>query len=126
MDYNVVLVSVKDKIPGNSLAILSERLKNASNDKLQSIGLLNFKSPIVGLLLGIFFGALGIDRFYKGDVTLGAVKLGLFILGLITTFIYIGIFILFIVWVWAIVDLFLVFIGIKKDNLNKINSLLIA
>lgn len=77
-------------------------------------------------MLGIFFGALGIDRFYKGDVTLGAVKLGLFILGLITTFIYIGIFILFIVWVWAIVDLFLVFTGIKKDNLNKINSLLIA
>lgn len=62
----------------------------------------------------------GIDRFYKGDITLGIAKLITFIIGMITTFIYIGFIILIGLWVWTIVDYFLVWKGIKKDNLKKI------
>ena len=33
------------------------------------------KDPTVALLLSIFFGGLGVDRFYIGDIGLGVAKL---------------------------------------------------
>lgn len=53
-------------------------------------------------------GGLGVDRFYKGDIGLGIAK--------ICTFCGFGI--------WWLVDLFLVPKGIKVDNLNKLNMML--
>ena len=72
------------------------------------------------MILGLFLGAFGVDRFYKGDIGLGIAKLALFLVGCITVAIGIGGLLIFAVWIWAFVDLFLVWQGIKKDNLNKI------
>ncbi|MBK1972713.1 TM2 domain-containing protein [Campylobacter sp. TTU-622] len=120
MDANTVLMMISDKIPSQSLILVQEKLKNSSEDKINTIVTLNFKSHIIGLILGLFFGLYGIDRFYKGDITLGIAKLITFIIGTITTFIYIGFIILIGLWIWTIVDYFLVWKGIKKDNLKKI------
>lgn len=76
------------------------------------------------MILGLFLGAFGIDRFYKGDIGLGIAKLITWLVGVVTIWIYIGGLILFILWIWCIVDWFLVWKGIKKDNLNKILAVL--
>lgn len=120
MDANIALMMISDKIPSQSLPFVQEKLKNSSEDKINNIATLNFKSHIVGLILGFFLGIFGADRFYKGDIKLGLLKLLTWIIGVITIWIFIGSFILFVLWIWCIVDYFLVWKGIKKDNLKKI------
>ncbi len=97
-----------DKISGEGMIMLRNRLDNINSENIdrlsQMLPLLNLKSPMIGLLLGLFFGCFGIDRFYKGNVVLGIFKL-----------VTLGGF-----GIWALIDLFFVYQGIKKDNLHKI------
>lgn len=104
--------------------MLQDKLKVASQEKLQSIALIPLKNPLIGLILGVLFGGFGVDRFYKGDVILGIAKLVLTIIGWMTVLIVIGYIFLIIVFVWVIADFFLVYKGIKQDNLNKIIQIL--
>lgn len=97
-----------NKIPTDAVFILQGRLEKIPEDKIQSLSFIPLKEPIVGLILGLFFGVFGIDRFYKGDIGLGILKF-------LSIFVFIGIF-------WALADLYFVWQGIKKDNLNKINQ----
>ncbi len=100
---------------------------------------LNLKDPKIGLLLGVTFGFFGVDRFYKGDIILGSIKLIIalcvYIFGfyfyLDEEFIDASFFILIIFFVaiiigiiWSFIDLFLVYKGIYKDNFNKVKCLL--
>lgn len=101
----------QDKIPAESAMILQDQLKNVPEDRTSPLMGIQLKSPMVGLILGLCFGFLGVDRFYKGDVVLGIVKL---LIGWATLFI------------WPTIDLFLVWKGIKKDNLAKIQNLLLT
>lgn len=102
----------KGKVPANSIELLNGRLAQITDEKkIASLGLVELKSPVVGLILGFLFGGLGVDRFYKGDIGLGIGKF-------LSCFILIG-------FVWAVIDLFLVWKGIKKDNFEKINNQLL-
>lgn len=117
----VVLVSVwRDKIPSESVMMVQQSLEKVPDENSGSLGMIALKNPIIGLILGIFFGYLGVDRFYKGDIFLGLAKLFTCIVGFVTIFILIGYFILFVLVIWEFIDYFLVWMGIKKDNLNKI------
>ncbi|MDJ1648018.1 TM2 domain-containing protein [Mycoplasma phocimorsus] len=58
------------------------------------------KSRIVLILLSLFFGQLGIDRFYSGRYILGLIKL--------FTFGGLGI--------WWIIDFILAILGAQKDD----------
>lgn len=105
----IMLTSMwSNKIPTDAVFILQGRLEKIPEDKIQSLSFIPLKEPIVGLILGLFFGVFGIDRFYKGDIGLGILKF-------LSIFVFIGIF-------WALADLYFVWQGIKKDNLNKINQ----
>ncbi len=66
------------------------------------------KSMLVAYLLAIFFGGLGLHRFYLGHNASAALMLVLFILGCLTTFFIIGLFMLAVVGIWVIIDLFLI------------------
>ncbi|RBQ30095.1 TM2 domain-containing protein [Aliarcobacter vitoriensis] len=88
---------------------MQEKLYNLDDKKTSYITMLNLKSPIMRLILGLFLGGLGVDRFYKGDIGLSILKL-LTLGGLA---------------IWTIIDLFLVFKGIKKDNLQKVQQALL-
>ena len=120
MDANMVLLTLQDKIPSESLPLLQDKLKNANESQLERVAIVPLKNPIIGLILGILFGGLGIDRFYQGNIILGVAKLITLIIGFLTIWVFIGGFILFILAIWCIVDYFLVWKSIKKDNFNKI------
>lgn len=100
-----LFISLKDKIPTSSHVYIKNKLDNLDDNVAGNISMLNLKNPIIGLVLGLFLGVFGIDRFYKGNILLGVLKL--FTLGGFG--------------IWAIIDWFVVFAGIKKDNLEKIN-----
>ncbi|MGX2970912.1 NINE protein [Helicobacter sp. T3_23-1059] len=102
---NILLTEWKDKIPSESYLMIKEKLKNIKEDDVLPLSMITLKSCVVGLLLGLFLGGLGADRFYKGDIGLGVVKL---------------LFCWLTLGIWAIIDLFLVWKGIKRDNLEKI------
>jgi len=61
------------------------------------------KSWVTAVLLSLFFGCLGIDRFYLGYTTLGILKL--------LTWGGIGI--------WAFIDFILILVGALKDAEGK-------
>lgn len=107
MDTNALLALWQDKIPADSVYMLRESLKSLEADKLSNLYMVQLKNPIIGLVLGIFVGVFGADRFYKGDIGIGIAKL-------LICWITFG--------VWWLVDLFLVWQGIKRDNLAKINQ----
>lgn len=97
----------QDKIPSAEAFMLQKQLEEIDEASLYSLVSLNLKSPIIGFVLGYLFGILGVDRFYKGDIGLGVVKL-------LTCWLTFGI--------WWFIDLFLVWRGIKKDNAAKITQ----
>ena len=63
------------------------------------------KDPLIVLLLSIFVGGLGIDRFYGGRIGLGILKL-------------------FFGWIfiWWLIDVILAACGRQKDNEGKLIS----
>lgn len=97
-----------DKLPYYSYVTIREKFANLSEAKQEKMSKIDLKDPMVGLLLSFLLGILGVDRFYKGDILIGFLKL--FTLG--------GVFI------WALIDWFLIVGGIKRDNLEKIDRVL--
>ena len=99
----MMLISIQDKFPPGSLLGLSDQL---SEDQVRHAVSIDYRDPIVALVLGLFVGALGVDRFYNGDVGLGLGKL--FTLGGLG--------------IWAIVDLFLIMNAVRRKNLQKLHT----
>lgn len=91
---------------GHNLHAIRERLLALDDEKWPMIQMVQFKDPTTALLISIFAGAYGIDRFYIGDTGMGVGKLltcgGLF--------------------VWTIVDWFLIQGATKQKNLEKFNQ----
>lgn len=121
MDVYIALMSIQDKIPRESLLLVKEKIEKDPEDKVANLGFIPLKNSIIGLILGIYLGIFGVDRFYKGDIGLGIAKLAMFVIGYITSISNeIGISIILTLFIWVIADLFHVWKGIKRDNLNKI------
>jgi TM2 domain-containing membrane protein YozV len=66
------------------------------------------KSMAVAYVLLIFFGVLGIHRFYLGQTGMGLALLLLFFAALATMLLGVGVILLAVVWLWVFVDLFLI------------------
>lgn len=106
---DVIIMTIKDKIPEEKVMILRERLLNVDDSKAAYISAMPMKSPITALVLSIIFGHLGVDRFYIGDTGLGVGKL-------ITCG---GIY------VWQIIDWFFIMKATKEKNFEKLMMALV-
>lgn len=104
-----IMTKYEDLIPRKRAAQLKNALHNANDNIYDIVMGVKTKSPTITLILAIFLGGLGIDRFYNGDIGLGFLKF--FINGL--TF---G-----ILW---IVDIFLSYRSTKEKNFIKLMSVL--
>ena len=115
MDKQVYLSQWGGKISDIHIPQISKMLEKADASTLSSLNFINLKDPVIGLVWGIVLGGFGADRFYKGDMGLGILKL-------VLTISFIGII---VTGIWTIIDWFLVYKGIKEDNFNKISQVLI-
>ena len=129
----VFLLMLKGKVPGMSLIVIKDGMQKLEAKGIKSDispTLARLKSPVTGLLLGLFIGCVGADRFYKGDKNLAINKLSYFIVAIAFTIlgmyhnseseIIFSCILYLIVSIWCLADILSVFFGIKKDNFNKI------
>lgn len=59
----------------SAIPILRSKLEKANEESLLSVQACELKDPTVILLVSIFLGFLGIDRFMLGDTGMGILKL---------------------------------------------------
>lgn len=109
MDANKVdmfMMTNSKYFEGHNLHAIRERLLALDDEKWPMIQMVQYKDPTTALLISIFAGAYGIDRFYIGDTGMGVGKL-LTCGGL---------------GIWAIVDWFLIQGATKQKNLERFNQ----
>ena len=92
-------------LSSDKLASIRERLLQMEDEKWPMVQTIQFKDPTTALILSIFAGNLGVDRFYIGDTGMGVGKL-LTCGGL---------------YVWTIVDWFLIQGATKEKNMELFN-----
>lgn len=97
-----------DKFPSSELPGLRQRLDGISQSQSNIVIATPLKNPVTALLLSLFFGGFGADRFYLGQIGLGILKF-------LSCCVLIG-----VVWVWA--DYFLIMGVTKKVNLEALNT----
>lgn len=61
--------------PTEKIMYLKDKLKDVDESKFSLISTVEMKDPTTILLVSIFLGTLGIDRFMLGDTGMGVLKL---------------------------------------------------
>ena len=94
--------------PAEKIMYLKDKLRTMDEEKFSLISTIDFKDPTTILLVSIFLGSLGIDRFMIGDTGMGLLKLlTLGVCGILT-----------------IVDWFSISKKVKDLNFNHVMSLI--
>ena len=89
--------------PDYQVAAIRDMLLAADDSKWSMLQVMQFKDPTICLIISLFAGSLGIDRFFIGDTGLGIAKL-----------ITCGGF-----GIWTIVDWFLIMGAARDKNMQK-------
>lgn len=111
MDQNKIdmyIMSNQKYFPAEKIVYLKEKLKNIDDQKFALLQNIELKDPTVILVISIFLGSLGIDRFMIGDIGMGILKLlTLGVCGILT-----------------IIDWFTISKKAKELNFNNVMALL--
>ncbi len=59
----------------SAIPIIRQKLENADETTFLSVQACELKDPTVLLIISVFLGSLGIDRFMLGDIGMGILKL---------------------------------------------------
>ena len=94
--------------PEAQIPFIRQHLLSVDESKEGILHTIQFKDPIISLVLSLLVGGLGIDRFYIGDTGLG--------IGKLVTCGGLGI--------WTIIDLFLIMQATREKNLSRLMTLL--
>lgn len=95
-------------LPAEKILFVKEKLKNIDEERFALISSVEFKDPTTILLVSLFLGTFGVDRFMLGETGMGVLKLltaGL--CGILT-----------------IIDWFSVQKKAKENNFNKLMAIL--
>ena len=115
---NRLLLMHRSKFSPEYIDAIRKRLEELDDDKAM-IAFGEVKDPTIMLIISIFLGVLGVDRFMIGDYALGAAKLALNIIGWFTCF---------VTWIplaiWVFIDFFLIMGATRKYNSNKVMTTL--
>ena len=106
---NSILVVLSSKIPAGCIPSVRARLESSNVSAEEIMALTNqMTEPTVAIILSIFLGALGVDRFYIGDTGIGVGKLLTF--G--------G------CYIWWLIDIFLIIDATKQRNFELLSRYL--
>ena len=72
---DLYLMSNAKYFESSAIPMLRQKLENASDDMMVSLQACELKDTTTTLLISIFLGSLGIDRFMIGDTGMGILKL---------------------------------------------------
>ena len=61
--------------PAEKIMYIKEKLASMDENKFAMISTIEMKDPTTILLVSIFLGTLGVDRFMLGDIGMGILKL---------------------------------------------------
>lgn len=106
---NSILVVLSSKIPAGCIPSVRARLESSNVSAEEIMALTNqMTEPTVAIILSIFLGVLGVDRFYIGDTGIGVGKLltcgGCYI--------------------WWLIDIFLIIDATKQRNFELLSRYL--
>lgn len=107
-DRKLLFVSFGKYFPESKFYYIKQKIDKLDEDEVSNMYLVNYKDPVISLILSLVAGTLGIDRFYIGDTTMGVLKL--------ITCGGCG--------VWTIVDYFLIMDATKEKNFKTLMALL--
>ena len=62
-------------LPADKIVFIKQKMQEVDDEKFSLISALEYKDPMTILLVSIFVGSLGIDRFMLGDTGMGILKL---------------------------------------------------
>ena len=106
---NSILVVLSSKIPAGCSPSVRARLESSNVSAEEIMAFTNQMSePTVAIILSIFLGVLGVDRFYIGDTGIGVGKLLTF--G--------G------CYIWWLIDIFLIIDATKQKNFERLSRYL--
>lgn len=97
---DMFIATSSDKFPSEKNGIIQAQLEKIDDKKFLSVQSANYKSPTTLLIVSIFLGGLGVDRFMLGQTGVG--------IGKILTCGGLGI--------WWLIDLFLIMKATKERN----------
>lgn len=89
MDTNSMLLMLSSKMPKDQTIQMQireklEKMGDSERKELSNkLAICGFKNPTTGILLSVFLGGFGVDRFWVGDKLFGFIKLGGFLLYMI-------------------------------------------
>ena len=95
-------------LPESQILFIRERLLAADESKEGLLHAIQFKDPMISLVLSLLTGQLGVDRFFIGDTGLG--------IGKLITCGGLGI--------WTIIDWFLIMIATREKNFERLLTIL--
>ncbi len=72
---NACMISFSSQIPAAKTMYFYKYMENADDAEFYKLYSVPLKSTMMSVLFSIFFGSLGVDRFYLGDNGLGLGKL---------------------------------------------------
>lgn len=62
-------------LPAEKIVFIKEKLKNMDEERFALISSVEFKDPTTILLVSLFLGTFGVDRFMLGETGMGVLKL---------------------------------------------------
>lgn len=78
MDANKIdmfFVANGKKLPAEKAVMIREKMQQIDDSRYATISSVELKDPTTILIVSIFLGGLGVDRFMLGDIGLGILKL---------------------------------------------------
>jgi TM2 domain-containing membrane protein YozV len=63
------------KLPSDKAVLIREKMVQANDSRYATISSIELKDPTTMLLVSIFLGEFGVDRFMMGDTGMGILKL---------------------------------------------------
>ena len=62
-------------LPAEKMVIIRQKLQEINEEQFTLVSTVEFKDPTTILLISLFLGGFGVDRFMLGDTAMGILKL---------------------------------------------------